>query len=171
MAEVRLAGVRVDLRSDTPVVLLQETSAPGRTLPIFIGTAEATAIAYAVEGVVPERPLTHDLMRDMLAALGAEVDSVVVTEIRRRNENDGMFLAEVHLRLQGKEVIVSSRPSDAVALAVRVDATLFVADDLMEAEGLLLRAEGPEDEPANPEDLVKQFQHFIEEVRPEDFSR
>ncbi len=167
MVEVRLRAVRVDLQSNTPVLLLQETTGEGRTLPIFIGTPEATAIAYAMQGVSMPRPMTHDLMKDLLEALTVSVDRVVITELRAAT-----FYAEVHLRRGDERSAVSSRPSDAVALAVRTGAPLFVADELMDAEGILLtiEAEGEEGEEANPEELVGQFRQFLDSVNPEDFS-
>src|ERR1044072_5526147 len=112
MVEMHLVAVRVELPTNTPVVLLQESGGAERTLPIFVGTPEATAIAYALQGIVPTRPMTHDLMRDMLVATDAEVDSVVITELR-----GSTYYAEIHLSRAGEEFTVSSRPSDAIALA------------------------------------------------------
>src|SRR5277367_2048772 len=109
MVRVLLRAVRVDLQSNTPVLLLQETEGDGRTLPIFIGTPEATAIAYALQGVDMPRPMTHDLLRDMLQAMGAQVERVVVTELV-----SSTYYAELHLLQGTKRFVVSSRPSDAV---------------------------------------------------------
>src|SRR5215469_6559925 len=115
MVRVLLRAVRVDLQSNTPVLLLQETEGEGRTLPIFIGSPEATAIAYALQSVTMPRPLTHDLMRDMLGALDITVERVIITELRAST-----YYAELHLlRGTNERTIVSSRPSDAVAVAVR----------------------------------------------------
>ncbi len=171
MVEVRLRAVRVDLQSNTPVLLLQESEGLGRTLPIFIGAPEATAIAFALQGVDTPRPLTHDLIRDLMGALDTDVVRVVITELR-----SATYFAEIVLRREGKEVPVSSRPSDAVAVAVRTDAPLFVADDLMDSEGIMLAVDdddedgdGPEDGP-NPDELVGEFRDFLDSVRPEDFS-
>ena len=105
-----LRAVRVDLQSNTPVLLLQETGGEGRTLPIFIGNPEATAIAYALQGVSMPRPLTHDLMRDMLGALEISVERVVISELRAST-----YFAELHLVRGDETTVVSSRPSDAVA--------------------------------------------------------
>ncbi len=165
MVEVRLRAVRVDLQSNTPVLLLQETEGDGRTLPIFIGTPEATAIAYALQGVDMPRPMTHDLLRDMLEAMGAQVERVLVTELV-----SSTYFAELHL-LQGTErFVVSSRPSDAVAVAVRTESPLYVSDELMDAEGILLAIEnGEDDEDSSPEELVGQFREFLDSIRPEDF--
>ena len=116
MVRVLLRAVRVDLQSNTPVLLLQETEGEGRTLPIFIGSPEATAIAYALQGVTMPRPLTHDLMKDMLSALDITVERVIVTELRAST-----YYAEMHLVHGGERTVVSSRPSDAVAVAVRTE--------------------------------------------------
>jgi hypothetical protein len=171
MVEVRLRAVRVDLQSNTPVLLLQESEGLGRTLPIFIGAPEATAIAFALQGMDTPRPMTHDLIRDLLDALGSDVVRVVITELR-----SSTYYAEIVLRHDGQEVPVSSRPSDAVAVAVRTGTPLYVADDLMDAEGILLAVdEEDEDEDAdeaddNPDELVGEFRHFLDTIRPEDFS-
>ncbi|HXW33710.1 MAG TPA: bifunctional nuclease family protein [Acidimicrobiales bacterium] len=167
MVEVRLSAVRVDLQSNTPVLLLTEAEGAGRTLPIFIGAPEATAIAFAIQGVNTPRPMTHDLMRDMLEVLETTLERVVVTELR-----SATYFAELHLKRGGSELTVSTRPSDAVALAVRTGSPLFVSDELMDAEGVLLPSEEDEDdgETSSPEELVGQFRQFLDEVRPEDFS-
>src|ERR1700728_3279952 len=165
MVEVRLRAVRVDLQSNTPVLLLQETEGEGRTLPIFIGTPEATAIAYALQGVDMPRPMTHDLMKDVLGALDVEVERVVITELRT-----APYYAEMHLRREAQRAVVSSRPSDAVAVAVRTGSPLYVSDELMDAEGILLAIENGDDEDdASPEELVGQFRQFLDSIKPEDF--
>ncbi len=165
MVEVRLSAVRVDLQSNTPVILLQEAAGEHRTLPIFIGAPEATAIALAQQGVTTPRPMTHDLLNDVISALDASVDKVVITELR-----DATYYAELHLRSASRLVVVSSRPSDAVAVAVRAGCPLFVDDELMAAEGIFIQEEDEEpDQDANPEELVGQFKEFLDTVRPEDF--
>ncbi len=164
MVRVLLRAVRVDLQSSTPVLLLQESEGEGRTLPIFIGSPEATAIAYALQGVVMPRPLTHDLMRDMLGALGVEVERVIITELRAQT-----YYAELHLVHGEERIVVSSRPSDAVAVAVRTESPLFVSDDLMDSEGILLALDSEDDDDDTPDELVGQFRQFLDSVRPEDF--
>ena len=165
MVRVLLRAVRVDLQSNTPVLLLQETNGEGRTLPIFIGNPEATAIAYALQGVTMPRPLTHDLMKDMLGALDISVERVIITELR-----SSTYYAELHL-LRGEErTVVSSRPSDAVAVAVRTETPLFVSDELMDAEGIILALENEEEDEETLEELATQFRQFLDQVRPEDFS-
>jgi bifunctional DNase/RNase len=166
MVEVRLSAVRVDLQSNTPVLLLTEAEGLGRTLPIFIGAPEATAIAFAIQGVATPRPMTHDLLRDVIDVLGATLERVVITELR-----SATYFAELQLKRGGEELSVSSRPSDAVALAVRTESPLYVADELMDAEGILLPTEEDEDgDSGNPDEIVGEFREFLDQVRPEDFS-
>jgi len=166
MVEVRLRAVRVDLQSNTPVLLLQETEGEGRTLPIFIGTPEAAAIAYALQGVAMPRPMTHDLIKDVLGSLDVDVERVVITELQAST-----YYAELHLRRGQDRSVVSSRPSDAVAIAVRTSSPLYVSDDLMDTEGILLAIEGADDEDddATPDELVGQFREFLDSIKPEDF--
>ena len=166
MVRVLLRAVRVDLQSNTPVLLLQETDGEGRTLPIFIGSPEATAIAYALQGVSMPRPLTHDLMKDMLGALDINLERVIITELR-----GSTYYAELHLLRGTERTVVSSRPSDAVAVAVRTETPLFVSDDLMESEGIMLALESEEEDESSdtPDELVGQFHQFLDSVKPEDF--
>lgn len=164
MVEMRLIAVRVEVPSNTPVLLLQEHGAGQRTLPIYIGPAEANAIDSALRGVVPARPLTHDLMRDLLDTLGAKVERVVITELREKT-----FFAEIHLARGQQHYVVSARPSDAIALATRTETQIFADDKLIAEEGVVLTTEEqpvPEQDAAN---LMSQFKEFIEGVRPEDF--
>src|SRR3954447_22787403 len=119
MVEMHLVGVRVELPTNNPIVLLREADGDHRVLPIFIGAVEATAIAFALQGVVTQRPMTHDLMRDLLQELDVRVERIVVTDLR-----DGTFFAEIELHSngdgEGATKKVSSRPSDAIALAARL---------------------------------------------------
>ncbi len=142
--------------SNNPIVLLRERDG-GRYLPIWVGAVEATAIAYAQQGIVPPRPLTHDLLRDILAALG-----VSLTEVRITALEDGVFYAVLAFS-DGTEV--SARPSDAIALALRVDAPIRGADEVLDAAGIDI----PDDEPAPAEDQVEKFREFLDQVSPEDF--
>ena len=152
MREVDVVGVRVEMPSNQPIVLLR-TVAGERYLPIWIGAAEATAIAFAQQGVVPPRPLTHDLMRDLIGAMGNELNEVRITEMR-----DGVFYAVLVLS-SGAEV--SARPSDSIALALRTGSKIVCAEDVLEEAGL----EVPEEE----EDEVEKFREFLDSVSPEDF--
>jgi bifunctional DNase/RNase len=167
MVEVKLRAVRVDLQSNTPVLLLQETDGEGRTLPIFIGTPEAAAIAYALQGVTMPRPMTHDLMRDVLSSLDVQIERVVITELQ-----NSTYYAELRLRHGSDVTIVSSRPSDAVAVAVRTGSPLFVSDELMDAEGILLApdSEDEDDDDVPADVLIGQFRQFLKEIKPEDFA-
>jgi bifunctional DNase/RNase len=153
---VELVGVRIELPSNQPIVLLKETEGT-RYLPIWIGAAEATAIAFALEGVEPQRPLTHDLLKLSLDALDARVQRVVVTEMR-----DGIYFADLVLSRDGTEIAVSSRPSDAIALAARTAAPIFVAPAVLDESGVEIRDEEEEDE-------VARFRNFLDSVKPEDF--
>ena len=162
---MRLVGVRVELPTNNPIVLLREAEGEHRVLPIFIGAVEATAIAFALQGVVTQRPMTHDLMRDLLVDLGAQVEAVVITELREQT-----FYAEIRMTLAGKQHIVSSRPSDAIALAARIGTTIYVEDELLDAEGVLLQNDEEPEDPKSQDELVDEFREFIEGVRPEDFS-
>lgn len=163
MLEMRLAALRVELPSSTPILLLQETGTGRRTLPIYIGQSEAQAIAYALQGVETPRPMTHDLMRDLLLEIGATVDCVVITELRDRT-----FFAEIRLVSGGRRGTVSARPSDAVALAVRLQSPIYAEEALVDAEGYVISEESAVDEPASDE-LLSQFRDFIDGIRPEDF--
>jgi len=167
MVRVTLRAVRVDLQTNVPVLLLQESEGEQRTLPIYIGTPEATAIAYAVQGVEVPRPLTHDLLADVISKLDAETEEVVITSLE-----GSTYFAELRLRRLDGVTVVSARPSDAVALAIRTGAPLFVADELMAAEGVILAEEelSDEDEEEAEEEVVEEFIEFLDTIRPEDFS-
>ncbi|MEN3273302.1 MAG: uncharacterized protein V7636_2063 [Actinomycetota bacterium] len=158
---MELLGVRLELPANTPVVLLREQEGD-RVLPIYIGAEEAKAIAVALEGMTPPRPMTHDLLRDVLGSIGADVMSVRVTELRDRT-----FYAELELRQGDRTVRVSSRPSDAIALAVRVDAPIYAAEAGRD-EAAAPPVEG-EVEEEQQEEIVDQFREFIDQVNPEDF--
>ena len=160
---MELLGVRLELPANAPVVLLREGSGDRRVLPIYIGPEEARAIALALEGVTTPRPMTHDLLRDVLGALDVDVVSITVTELR-----ESTFYAELELRLGDRTVRVSSRPSDAVALAVRVGAPIFASEQVLADAGM----PGGDDEGdgEDEEEIVDQFRDFIDQVNPEDFA-
>ncbi len=166
MVEVRLSAVRVDLQSSTPVVLLEETEGAHRSLPIFVGAPEATSIAFALQGVELPRPMTHDLMSQLLTTFGARLERVVVTKLV-----ESTFFAELQLSSGGASHAVSCRPSDGIALALRVHAPLYVADELMDAEGLMIEPDEDDvSDQSNPEEIVGEFREFLDTVRPEDFT-
>ena len=153
---VELVGVRIELPTNTPIALLREVGG-SRFLPIWIGANEATAIALALEGVEPQRPMTHDLLKEVTASLGARVDRVVVTELR-----DGIYYADLVLARDAGEITISARPSDSIALAARTGAPIFVLPAVLEEAGVEIRDEDEEDE-------VARFRSFLQEVTPEDF--
>ena len=157
MIEMTLIGVRVELPGNQPIVLLKERDGE-RYLPIWIGTAEATAIAFALQGVVTARPMTHDLMKNMLEELGVGVDRIEITELR-----EGTFYANIQMARNGTRFEISSRPSDAIALAVRVGVPIFANEDVLTEASIVIR----EDE--EQEEEVERFREFLETVRPEDF--
>jgi bifunctional DNase/RNase len=163
MVEMELLGVRVELPTNTPIALLRERSGERRMLPIFIGGPEATAIAFAVDQVVTPRPLTHDLLKNMLDELGIEVERVTVTDLRDRT-----FYAEITLRTPAGIHTVSSRPSDAIALASRTGSPIFAEEDVLVEAGYV-PSEDDEDQP-DADEVVEQFKEFIETVNPEDFA-
>ena len=150
--------MRVEMPSNNPIVLLRDRES-GRYLPIWVGAVEATAIAYAQQGIVPPRPLTHDLMKDVLGALGVELSEVRITSLE-----DGVFYATLVLS-NGAEV--SARPSDAIALALRTGSAVRGTEEVLEAAGIELPDED-EDTPS-AEDEVQQFREFLDHVSPEDF--
>jgi len=152
-----VTGVRVELPSNTPIVLLREQDGE-RFLPIWVGPVEAMAISSAMEGISPPRPMTHDLLASVLGALGATIVRIVVTELR-----DNVFYADLVLGLGGREVTVSSRPSDAIALAVRTGAPVFASPEVLEEAGIEIRDEESETE------IVERFRELLEDVTVEDF--
>lgn len=162
MVQVRVAGVALDQAGQHVILLKPVDSLPGEgsILPIWIGVQEATSILIAVEGATTPRPLSHDLMRAMIEALGAEVDRVEVTRL-----DEGTFYAEVGLRVSGGDVRLDARPSDAVALASRTSAPMWVADEVMEEAGVPdMTADGDA-----AEENVEEFKRFLEDVDPDDF--
>ncbi len=162
-----LVGVRVELPSNTPIALLRERTGARRVLPIFIGGPEATAIAFALEEVVTPRPMTHDLMRDLLDDLGVSIESVTVTELRDRT-----FYAEIELHAADGVHRVSSRPSDALALAVRIGSPIYAAEEVLDEAAFQAEDEEDDDEAGQEEEaeVVEQFKEFIDNVSPEDFA-
>jgi bifunctional DNase/RNase len=164
MIPVELVGVRVELPANQPIVLLREP-ASGRYLPIWIGGAEAMSISSHLEGQRPPRPLTHQLLADVLVALGATLEAVHLTDLR-----EGTFYAELHLLSDGREVIVSARPSDAIAVAIRSgDVPILVDEELFERVAIEIGSVDEDDDDADPEEEVRQFRAFLEDLDPDDF--
>lgn len=159
---MELVGVRVEMPSSSPIALLREVGGEQRILPIFIGAPEATAIAFALEEVVTPRPMTHDLMRDVLDDLGVSLEKIVVTELR-----EGVFHAQLELHGRDGTHTISSRPSDALALAARTGSPIFASEEVLDEAAYPEEAEG---EPEVQEEVVEQFKDFINSVDPEDFA-
>ena len=145
-------GVRVEMPSNQPIVLLRESGGE-RYLPIWIGAVEATAIAFAQQGVVPPRPLTHDLLKNLLEATQQELTEVRITEVR-----EGVFYAELILS-GGAEV--SARPSDSIALALRTGSRIVCAEAVLDEAGIVV--------PDEQEEEVEKFREFLDQITPEDF--
>ncbi|HVS67929.1 MAG TPA: bifunctional nuclease family protein [Mycobacteriales bacterium] len=152
MNELTVVGVRVELPGNQPIVLLKE-SAGDRYLPIWIGAVEATAIAFAQQGIVPARPLTHDLLKDVVEALKARLDAVLITDLR-----DGVYYADLRF---ADGTSVSARPSDAIALAIRAGATIYAEEAVLDTAGIAIADE--------QETEVERFREFLDQISPEDF--
>ncbi len=150
---VEVIGVRVEMPSNQPIVLLREIGGI-RYLPIWVGAVEASAIAFAQQGVMPPRPMTHDLLKTVIDELGRPLIKVHLTEIR-----EGVFYAELHF---DGGLTISARPSDAVALALRADIPILASMDLIVAVGIEI--------PDASEDEVEKFREFLDQINPEDFA-
>lgn len=156
---MEVIGVRVEMPSNQPIILLKEIDG-SRFLPIWVGAVEATAIAFAQQGVEPPRPLTHDLMMELVELFGATLTAVHLTEIK-----DGIFYATMHLRDgQSQPLTISARPSDAIALAVRTHSNILATEELLDEIGI----EIPQGEGENLE--VEKFREFLDQITPEDFA-
>ncbi|WP_396657986.1 bifunctional nuclease family protein [Microbacterium sp.] len=161
MLQVRVAGVALDASGQHVLLLkpIEELPGEGRVLPIWIGQMEATSILIAVEGADVPRPLAHDLMRRLLEVTGAEVVRVAVARIE-----DGTFYAEVTVSTADGEQVVDARPSDAIALASRTAAPIWVADEVMEDAGVTDFL--PEEDVS---ERLDEFKRFLDDIEPEDF--
>jgi len=162
---MELVGVRVEVPDNTPVVILREQSGRRRVLPIMIGSPEASAIHFAIEGISSPRPMTHDLFVDVLRTLGATLSKVVITEVREHT-----YFAELSLQTAAGERTVSSRPSDALALAVRTKSPIFASDELLDAVGQEEVSVTEADGEASDEAILDEFREFIDSINPDDFS-
>ena len=160
MVRMRVAHLGLDRSTNTPVVVLQEEEGE-RTLPIWIGASEANAIALELQGVKPERPLTHDLMKHLVAGLGGELRRVVISGLR-----ENTYLAELLIYRAGEVFEVDARPSDSIALALRMHAPIFSNDELLDRSG-----DGPDTgtpEPSSDPDALKRF---LEKLDPQGLGR
>ncbi len=152
MSEMHVIGVRVEQPQSQPVLLLRETDGD-RYLPIWIGQTEATAIALEQQGVEPARPLTHDLIKNLIEALGRTLKEVRIVELR-----EGTFYADL---VFDQNTRVSARPSDSIAIALRIGVPIFAEESVLSEAGLVM--------PDEREDEVEKFKEFLESVSPDDF--
>ena len=157
--EMVIYGVSFDLVGKQPIVLLK-TADGNKFLPIWIGHPEAAAILMKLQGATTPRPMTHDLVTEILGQLEATVVRIAVTELR-----DNTFYAQITVQMNGAEIEVDSRPSDAIALAIRADAPIFAADDVIEESAIEF-----EGEEVNEEEMVDEFKKFLDNVTPDEFA-
>ncbi|HJS27666.1 MAG TPA: bifunctional nuclease family protein [Actinomycetota bacterium] len=161
MIEMTVAGVRIEFPSNSPIVLLREAQGE-RFLPIWIGQSEAQAIAIGQQGLATPRPMTHDLLKNILDEISVQVTSISITELR-----DGVFHAVIGLQRNGSSYEISSRPSDAIALAVRLGCKIFANEDVLEEASILIPPDGEGEQ--EEEKQVQEFREFLENVTPDDF--
>ena len=164
---MQVVGVRIEMPSNQPIVLLKEIDGV-RFLPIWVGAVEATAIAFAQQGVIPPRPLTHDLMQDIVESLDATITAVQVTAME-----EGVFMASLLMRdMNGNAVSVSARPSDAIALALRTDSNILADSDLLDNVGIEIPEDVAEDalNAAGESSEMERFREFLDQINPEDFA-
>lgn len=162
MKNISVRSVRLDRLSGTPVVTLREDDQPRRQFEIFIGGPEAASIKSALDGETTPRPLTHDLYVHTIEKLGLEIVRVVLTHV-----TEGTYFAEIIVRVTDDEVVISSRPSDALAIALRAACPIYASEDLLDMVG-----EVQEDEPVtNEAEIIDEFRDFIENISPEDFGQ
>lgn len=160
MIEVQVGHLGLDQNTNSPVVLLREKDGE-RVLPIWIGPAEASAIAMELQGLKAQRPMTHDLLKHVIMGLGGELRRVTITSVR-----DNTYFAELLLRREGQVVQVDARPSDSIALALRLNAPIFTSDDLLDQRG----AEGGAPAPERRMD-AESLKEYLEKLDPQDFGR
>lgn len=168
---MEVVGVRIEMPSNQPIVLLKEIDG-SRFLPIWVGAAEATAIAFAQQGLNPDRPLSHDLMRDLLQTLDATLLAVQITHIR-----DGVFFSTLQLRThEDAALALSARPSDAIALALRSQSNIVASRDLVDQVGIeipdrLIQEMDQDGQPVeSPSADLEAFREFLDQINPEDFA-
>jgi len=159
MVRMRVAHLGLDRTTNTPVVILQEEEGE-RTLPIWIGASEANAIALELQGVRPERPLTHDLMKLLVAGLGGELRRVVIASLR-----ENTYLAQLLIYRGGEVFEVDARPSDSIALALRMNSPIFMNEELLE------RGNGGDVTPPTPATDPDALKRFLEKLDPQDLGR
>ncbi len=164
MNAMEVVGVRIEMPSNQPIILLKEISGT-RFLPIWVGAVEATAIAFAQQGVQPPRPLTHDLVKTILDTVGASLEQIVITKVQ-----DGIFFAELVLALENRaELRISARPSDAIAIALRTQSSIYATEEILQAAGIEIPSGDTGSEVQDSNEEVERFREFLDQVNPEDF--
>jgi bifunctional DNase/RNase len=156
--EMTIKGLMIDPITNMPIIILRDQEGQ-RVLPIWVGVFEANAIALQIENVQTPRPMTHDLLKNILEEMAVQVTSVVITELR-----DQVFHAVIGLQRNGSSYEISSRPSDAIALAVRLGCKIFASEEVLEEASIVIPADGEEEEKQ-----LQEFREFLENVTPEDF--
>jgi bifunctional DNase/RNase len=164
MHEMVIYGVSFDLVGKQPIVLLK-TADGNKFLPIWIGHPEAAAILMKLQGASTPRPMTHDLVTAMLGELDAQVVRITVTELK-----ENTFYASITVQQNGSEIEIDSRPSDAIALAVRADAPIFAAEEVIEESAIEFEGEGEEVNEEEVQEIVSEFKQFLEHVTPDEFA-
>ena len=160
--EMKVRGLALDPMSNMPIIILRDED-DKRSLPIWVGIFEANAIALELEKIATPRPMTHDLIKNILEAIDARVLKVVVTDLK-----DNTFFAVLHLQVGETEYTVDSRPSDAIALALRVAAPIYVDEDVVrKAKSIEVTKEGETVKADDPERL----REWLENIKPEDFGK
>lgn len=163
--QMSVGGLTLDPVTKTPIVILKDTENK-LNLPIWIGLLEATAMATEIEGIKMARPMTHDLLKNILGEVGCAVESVEITELK-----ENTYYAIVHINIGGRELVVDSRPSDAIALALRTKSPIFVAKAVLEASSVLQQSEEAKEAAVeNVSNVSKEkWAEILEKMAPEDF--
>ncbi len=162
---MEVVGVRIEMPSNQPIVLLKEVNG-SRFLPIWVGAVEATAIAFAQQGLEAPRPLTHDLLKNLLELLDATVTAVHITEIK-----DGVFYSELQIRDSSSTLLaLSSRPSDAIAIALRAHSNILANSDLLDEIGIDIPDQLAQSVEGGSDQELERFREFLDQINPEDFA-
>jgi bifunctional DNase/RNase len=163
--QMSVGGLTLDPVTKTPIVILKDTDNK-LNLPIWIGLLEATAMATEIEGIKMARPMTHDLIKNILGEVGCAVDSIEITDLK-----ENTYFALVYLNISGRQVVIDSRPSDAIALALRTKSPIFVAKAVLEASSILQQNEEGKEPPVENVSNVSQekWAEILEKMTPDDF--
>jgi bifunctional DNase/RNase len=164
--QMSVGGLTLDPVTKTPIVILKDTDNK-LNLPIWIGLLEATAMATEIEGIKMARPMTHDLIKNILGEVGCAVDSIEITDLK-----ENTYFALVYLNISGRQVVIDSRPSDAIALALRTKSPIFVAKAVLEASSILQQNEEGKEPPVENVSNVSQekWAEILEKMTPDDFN-